>query len=87
MEHNASLHYINNQPDNGLVANQYFWFGLPTVELQLGANGLTLGNSLGRFSSMRETVQVRLDWDSTVLVKPIKQKSYILRNSRGLELV
>jgi len=87
MEHNASLHYINNQSDNGLVANQYFWFGLLTVELQLGANGLTLGNSLGRFSSMRETVQVRLDGDSSVLVEPIKQKSYILRNSRGLELV
>ena len=74
---------IISQPDNGSVANCYFCI----VQLRFSGNGLTLGNSLGRFSSMRETVQVRLDWDSTVLVKPIKQKSYILRNNRGLELV
>ena len=77
--------FLAAQPDNGSVADRYFWFRLPIVQLRFGTNGLTIGNSLGQFSSMQEIVQVSLDWASAVFVEPIKQKSYILRN-RGLEL-
>ena len=78
--------FLAAQPDNGSVADRYFWFRLPIVQLRFGTNGLTIGNSLGQFSYMQEIVQVSLDWVSAVFVEPIKQKSYILRN-RGLELV
>ena len=78
--------FLATQPDNGSVADRYFWFRLPIVQLRFGTNGLTIGNSLGQFSYMQEIVQVSLDWVSAVFVEPIKQKSYILRN-RGLELV
>ena len=57
---------MRSQPDSGSVGNRYFWFSLPIVELRFGANGLTLGNSLGQFGSMRETVRVSLDWASAI---------------------